>query len=223
MTDPATPERAAHDGPPPSPRPRRVRSLTGQFAIPVLLAALGLVGALVAWRVTIASEAAGGESAAGVAATRAQGSAVILSEVAVARTMEAWLDFERSRRRAAALEGAGFPRTALQEATRAASHYVLVVDDYLDPDGQFDPQRMREARIAEAASREDHDAARHFALADAEHARVRQLTGAGIVLSGALPLLTLAELTRGRLRRLSVVAGVAVFGVGLLLALMAWA
>jgi xanthosine utilization system XapX-like protein len=223
LTDPATPQRAAADGPPLAARPRRARSLASQFAIPVLLAALGLVGALVGWRVAIAGEAAASESAAGVAATRAQGSAMILSEVAVARTMEAWLDYERSRRRAAALEAAGFPRTALREATRAASHYVLVVDDYLDPDGRFDPERMREARIAEAASREDHDAARHLALADAEHARVRQLTGAGIVLSGALPLLTLAEVTRGRLRRLSVVAGVGVFAAGLLLALAVWA
>jgi hypothetical protein len=222
LTDPATAQRAA-DGPPTAARRRRAGSLVFQLAIPVLLAALGLVGALVAWRVASASAAAGGESAAGVAATRAHGTAVILSEVAVARTMEAWLDYERSRRRAEALEAAGFPTTALREATRAASHYVLVVDDYLDPDGRFDPERMREARIAEAASREDHDAARHFALADAEHARVRQLTGAGILLSGALPLLTLAEVTRGRLRRLGVVAGVGLFAAGLLLALAVWA
>jgi hypothetical protein len=222
VTDHATLPRAADSGRPPGP-PHRARSLASQFAIPVLLAALGLVGALVAWRVAIASDAAAGESAAGVAATRARGTAVILSEVAVARTMEAWLDYERSRRRAVALEAAGFPTTALREATRAASHYVLVVDDYLDPEGRFDPERMREARIAEAASREDHDAARHVAQADAEHARVRQLTGAGILLSGSLPLLTLGEVTRGRLRRLGVVAGVGLFVVGLLLALLTWA
>lgn len=196
--------------------------MAGQFAIPVVLAALGLVGALVAWRVAAAGEAAASESSAGVAATRARGTAVILSEVAVARAMEAWLDYERSRRRALALEAAGYPTTALRDSTQAASDYLLVVDEYLDPDGRFDPERMREAKIAEAASREDHDSARHFAAADAEHARVRQLTSAGILLTGSLPLLTLAEVTRGRLRRLGVVAGIGLFGVALVLALLAW-
>ena len=166
MTDPAIPAGAA--------RPNRPGGASDRspshFAIPVLLAALGLAGALVAWRVAVASDAAAGESAAGLAAARAGGTAVILSEVAVARMMEAWLDYERARRRAVALEAAGYPTTALRDATRAASHYVLVVDDYLDPGGQFDPERMREAMIAEAASREDHDAARHFALADADYA-----------------------------------------------------
>ena len=201
---------------------RPARSLTSQLAIPVVLAALGLVGALVGWRVAIAGDAAGSESGAGVAAMRARGAAVVLSEVAVARTMEAWLDYERSRRRAVALEAAGYPTTALRDSTQAASDYLLVVDDYLDPAGRFDPERMREAKIAEAASREDHDAARHFAAADVEYARVRQLTAAGILLTGSLPLLTIAEVARGRLRRLGVVAGVGLFGVGLLVALLAW-
>ena len=218
MTEPAIPAGAA--GPTDPPR-RRIRPLASQFAIPVLLAALGLAGALVAWRVAVASDAAAGESAAGLAAARAGGTAVILSEVAVARTMEAWLDYERARRRAVALEVAGYPTTALRDSTRAASHYVLVVDDYLDPEGQFDPARMREAMIAEAASREDHDAARHFALADAEYARVRALSGAGILLAGSLPLLTLAEITRGRLRRLGAVTGIGLLSVGLALAILA--
>ena len=147
---------------------------------------------------------------------------MILSEVAVARAMEAWLDYERARQRAVALEARGYPTTALREATRAAGNYLLVVDEYLDADGGFDPERMREARMAEAASREDHDSARHFAQADAEHARVRQLTGAGILLAGALPLLTLAEVSRGRLRRLGTAGGVGLLGVGVLLALLVW-
>jgi len=222
VTGPEGRRPADGDAPGTDATPRRVRSLASQFAIPVLLAMLGLVGALVGWRIAGAGGAASSETSAGVAAARARATAIVLSEVAVARTMEGWLDYERARRRAAALEAAGYPTTALRDSTRAAGHYLLVEDDYLDPEGQFDPERMRVARLAEAASREDHDTARHFALADVEHARIRQLTGAGILLTGSLPLLTIAEVTRGRLRRLGLGAGVGLFGAGLVLALLAW-
>jgi len=205
------------------PKSRRGNRL-GAIVFPLLLAALGLAGAVVAWRVAGASDAAGGESGAGIAAARARTAVVIASEAKIAVALDGWLEYERARRRAEALEAAGYPRTALRDRTVAASNFFLMGGDvqYLDAAGQFDPQRMREALLSEGASREDLDPGPHFAAADAEYDRVRSLVGGGLLIAGALPFLTLAEVTRGRLRGVGAVAGAGLLLAGLLLAITRW-
>ena len=197
----------------------------GAVVFPLLLAALGLAGAVVAWRVAGASDAAGGASGAGIAAARARTAVVIASEAKIAVALDGWLEYERALRRADALQAAGYPRTALRDRTEAASNFFLMGTDvqYLDAAGQFDPQRMRSALLNEAASREDLDPDPHFAVADAAYTNIRWLVGAGLFIAGALPFLTLAEVTRGRLRAIGAVVGAALLATGLLLAIVGWA
>jgi hypothetical protein len=81
---------------------------------------------------------------------------------------------------------------------------------------------MRTALLNEAASREDLDPDPHFARADAAYGQVRWLVGAGLLIVVALPFLTLAELTRGRLRRFGAIAGTGLLASGVLLAIVGW-
>ncbi|HET7678394.1 MAG TPA: hypothetical protein VFK38_11155 [Candidatus Limnocylindrales bacterium] len=212
--DPPTAQGRTHE----RTRRERLRSLV----LPVLLAALGLSGALIAWRTATANEAAAAETAAGVAAERAKSRAIVVAEGEVARTLEAWLDYERDRREAQALTAHGYPAEALREWSSSASVFFLVDPRYLDIDGHYDPQRHRDGLMADAASREDFDPLPHYVAADAEHERVRRLVLAGLLVAAALPLLTLAELTRGRVHRLGALAGLAVFASGLVLAGLVW-
>ena len=59
-------------------------------------------------------------------------------------------------------------------------------------------------------------------MADAEYGRIRNLILAGIVVALALPFLTIAEISRGRARLVGVTAGAGIFGIGLVLAALAW-
>lgn len=203
------------------------RDRVGRFArlgmlLPMLLAALGLAGALVAWRVGVASDEAQDATIEGLAAARARSAAALVTEGYVARTNEAWLDYERARRRAAGLQTGGLPGEALNETKVAATHWFLVRPEYVDTGGEYQPDRHRAAQMADAGSRQDLDADRHFARVEAEYGRMEGLAAAGVVIAAALPLLTLAEVGRGRRRRLAALAGAAVFVLGIIAAVMAW-
>jgi hypothetical protein len=202
--------------------PEAKRSDRFGLAIPILLAALGLAAAVIAWRGGVAANAAEDANRAGIDAARERSASVIVNEGLVARTLEAFLDYERSRQRAEALEAAGLHEQALLERKLATSHWFLVVPEYLDPAGQLQPARQRAALLADDASRADLDPAPHFAAADAEFGRIRGLIVAGIVLAFALPFLTLAEITAGRLRLIGVIAGGGFFVAGLALAAASW-
>lgn len=192
------------------------------LAIPILLAALGLVAAVIAWRGGVAASTAEDATRAGLDAARERSASIIVNEGLVSRTVEAFLDYERARRRADALEAAGFQEQAFLERKLATSHWFLVQADYLDQAGGLQPDRQRAALLADDASNADIDPDPHFALADAEHARIHGLILAGIVLAFALPFLTLAELTAGRLRLAGVAAGGCFFLAGLSLAVLRW-
>ena len=191
-------------------------------ALPILLAALGLAGALVAWRVGMAGDIASDANVAGLAAARGRSAQVVTAEGIIARTEEAWLDYERARRRAAALQAGDLPADALNDLKVAASHWFLVRPEYIDADGGYDREGHRAALLAQAASEEDIDPDPHFRTADVEYDRIRGLPVAGLVIAAALPLATLAALTRGRLRAASGARGRGVFLVGLVLAALAW-
>ena len=177
---------------------------------------------MIAWRGGVAAGTAEDANRAGLDAARAQAASAVVNEGLVARTLEAYLDYERSRRRAEALETAGFLDRALLERKLAMSHWFLVDPDYLDRAGQLQPDRQRAALIADDASDTDLDPAPHFAAADAEYGRIRTLIVAGVLAAFALPFLTMAEFTSGRLRLGGVIAGGAFFAVGLGLGALAW-
>ncbi len=200
-----------------APRHDRLRLL-----IPAMLVAIGLAAALIAWRTSIAASAADAATEAGLTAARQRAASVIVGEGLTARSTEAYVDFERARRRANLLEGNAQAEAALLSRMEARGHWFLVRPEYLAPDGAYLPDRQRAALIAANEQRIDIKPDRHFVAADREYARIRSLLLAGIVISLAFPFLTVAEMVRGRLRGATVVAGSVVFGLGALLAAGAW-
>ena len=204
--------------PPPTPRGEGRLGI----AIPILLAALGLAAALIAWRAGVAASAADDATRAGIDAGRERAATVITNEGLTARATEAYLDYERARQRAEALAKAGVNDQALLNRMEATSHWFLVRPEYLDRTGQFQPGQERAALLADAEQTKDIQPLAHFSAADAQYDRLRGLIGAGIVVALALPFLTLAEVAKGRLRIAGVLVGSGIFGTGLVLAVLAW-
>jgi hypothetical protein len=225
----APPPPAALPPPPPPPAatgPRdgnesRDRGRLG-VVVPILLATLGLVAAVIAWRAGVAGSAADDANRAGLDASRERAASVIINEGLTARATEAYLDYERSRRRAEALAAAGANDQAQLNRMQAAGHWFLVRPEYLDRTGQYQPNQQRAALLTDDEQQKDIQPLAHFSTADTQYARLQGLIGAGIVVAFALPFLTLAEIGRGRMRIVSVLAGVAIFLGGAAMAVTAW-
>jgi hypothetical protein len=190
--------------------------------VPILLAALGLVAAVIAWRAGVAVSAADDANRAGLDASRERAASVIINEGLTARATEAFLDYERSRRRAEALAAAGANDQAQLNRMQAVGHWFLVPPEYIDRNGEFQPAQERAALLTDDERTRDIQPQPHFTVADREYDRLRGLIGAGIVVAIALPFLTLAEIGRGRVRRFSIVGGVAILATGVVLAVAAW-
>jgi hypothetical protein len=193
------------------------------FVLALMLAALGLMGALIAWRVGTSSDAASDATLQGLIVTRARAAQEAAAQSVVSQTSEAWLAYESERLRAESLRADGFPDAALEAAERASAHWFLVHPEYLDSAHGYDTTAHHDAIMAEAASRADLDAAPHFAVARVEEARIRELLLVGILLAAALPLLTIAGVTAGRRRWVATAAGSVVFVSGVLAMIVVWA
>ena len=187
-----------------------------------MLAAIGLAAALIAWRTSVAAGAADGAAGAGLDAARQRAASVIVGEGLTARSTEAYVDFERARRRAELLDEDGQASVAQLARMEATSHWFLVRPEYLGPDGAYQPDRQRAALLAADEQRIDIQPDPHFVTADLEQARIRNLLVAGILIALALPFLTIAEVSRGRLRIGTLTGGTAVFALGAVLAAAAW-
>ena len=193
-----------------------------RLVIPAMLAGIGLAAALIAWRTSVAAGAADAATEAGLTAARQRAASVIVGEGLTARSTEAYIDFERARRRANLLDQDQQAEAALLARMEASGHWFLVRPEYLAPDGAYQPDQQRAALLAADEQRIDIQPDRHFEVADLEYARIRNLLIAGILIALALPLLTLAEVARGRIRGTTVVAGGVVFALGAVLAAVAW-
>ena len=192
------------------------------FVLAIMLATLGLMGALIAWRVGASSGAAADATLQGLIVTRARATQEATAQSIVSQTSEAWLSYESERLRADSLRAGGFADAALEAATRASAHWFLVHPEYLDTAGDYDSIAHHDAIVAEAASRADLDAAPHFAAAQAEEARVRNLLLVGILVAAALPMLTIAGVTAGRRRWVATAAGSVILVAGVIATIAVW-
>ncbi len=191
--------------------------------IPILLAALGLAAAIIAWRAGSAGDIADDANRAGLDAARNRAASEVINEGLTARANEAYLDYERSPRRADALAAAGLYDEALLNRMQATSHWFLVRPEYIDRNGQYQPNQERAALLADDEQTSDLQPLAHFDLADEAYGSLRGMAGAGIVVALALPFLTVAQVGRGRLRLAGILGGTVIFGAGIVLAAMAWA
>ena len=137
------------------------------------------------------------------------------------RTLEAFLDYERARRRAAALAAADLGDEAQLDRMIATAHWFLVNATFIDRDGNFQPDAQRQALMADAVQDADLDPAPHFATADRAWITLSSLILSAIVVALALPFLTLAQVTTGRLRVAGTLIGSVTLAAGIALMAMA--
>ncbi len=182
--------------------------------IAVGLAFVGLLGALLGWRVVQLGDAAGGESASALGATRERNGAVLAAETEVADSHAAWVAYELSRRRAIELRDAGHTEAALREDKAAAAHWGFVDGQYIGPDDLYRPEDHRAGVVARYAERTDLGPEPHLASAAAVEERGLSLSLIGVLVAAALPFLTLAEVARGRFRLIAAAFGGALLAVG---------
>ena len=189
--------------------------------IPIFLAALGLTAALIAWRAGVAISDADDANRAGLDAARARSAATVVNESLTTRTLEAFLDYERARRRAAALADENLGDEAQLDRMIATAHWFLVDPAFIDRDGNFQPDAQREALMANSVQGADLDPAPHFAAAERAWTTLSALILAAIVVGIALPFLTLAQVTSGRLRLFGTLIGSATLAAGIALMVVA--
>lgn len=189
----------------------------------ILLAALGLFGALLAWRVAVAGSTAGDANDAGLDAARSRSAAIVANEGLISQAREAWLDYERARRRAEALVTAGQGPTGDEYYKLSAANYFFLRTDYLDRNGLYDADAQRAGLLADAESQQDLDFDTDFNLADDLNDKINGLTLAGFVGAIGLPFLTLAEATRDRRRVFPTFVGAGALIAAVVLAVLSWA
>jgi hypothetical protein len=190
--------------------------------VAVGLAMVGLIGALLAWRLVDVGSDVGDASHRALAAARERSGAVLGAEARVSQTYGAWLAYELERRRAAELRAGGHLSQAAREDKAAAAHWGFVDPEYLDLGGVYLPEAHVEGIVSSRATQVDLDAAPHLVAAERAEARAGGLSLVGIVIAGALPLLTLAEVGRGRLRWAAGVAGAGQLAGGMIALVMGW-
>lgn len=189
------------------------------LALAILLAMTGLLGAVIAWRISAADMAAGDASRAALAATRERARAVLTAEAEVTQSQAAWLAYELAHRRADALIAAGQPTEGLRAASEAASHWAFVRSEFVRADGTYDVAAHRRTTLAQIASGSDLDPSRHVAAAEAAEALESRLALSGILTAVAIPFLAAASVSRRRVRWGATVVGTAVLVVsGIVLA-----
>lgn len=191
--------------------------------VAVGLALVGLLGALIAWRVVDLGTEAGDASRSALSAARERSEALLAAEARVSLTYAAWLTYELDRRRADALREAGHLDVAAREDKAASAHWGFVDPEYIDPDGLYQPDDHVDGIVAGQATQVDLEAAPHLAAATAAEARTTNLALIAVLIAGALPLLTAAEVGGGRVRLVTGIGGAALLAAGVVALAVSWA
>lgn len=187
------------------------------------LALVGLLGALIAWRVVDLGGEAGGASRSALSAARERSEALLAAEARVSQTYAAWLAYELDRRRADALRDAGHLDVAAREDKAASAHWGFVDPEYVDPDGLYQPDDHVDGIVAYQATQVDLEPAPHLAAATAAEARTTNMALIALLIAAALPFLTAAEVGGGRVRLLTGVAGGGLLAAGIGALALSWA
>ncbi len=194
---------------------RRMRILTAS-----LIAFTSVLGAVGAWRASVASGAAADADRKGfadnVAGTQQRAAILIRSDGIL-------LDYVRMHAyqdRAAALRTqaqTASPDDAARLGVEADADQKLaellrstIDPDAIRPDGTLDLRRKFQIEFALAASQQDLDPAPDFALSDRMRTKAEHLIGLTALFIAAALFLTLAQVSRTQARRLYFIGGLAV-------------
>lgn len=196
--------------------------------VAILIALVTVLGAVLAWRASVADDAAGDEVFAGLHAAASYQEARSLSRVNAYEHYGVFLAYYRNRQLAEGLrdladkaEGEraeGLYQESREAAELANSSLALLSQNnaarYLNRDDTFALQREIGALMAAAAKEKDLAFAPRFAQADALWDKTSRFLGAIVILGVSLVFFTLVENFEGRIRY-------ALTGGGVLLTLVA--
>ena len=196
-----------------------------------LIALTTLMGAMLAYWISVASDDAGTADDRGLAILRQRAAEETSIAAQLRQHQDAFVPYHwravladllaQAVERVAAEDetsAAALERERLSYARLAATDLqAMTAFDYwqraerLIIDERFDAQGFTQAALAEAASRQELDATPYFEQANRERARVGWLALAAVVLSGSIFFYTGAEVARGGLKVVSAAAGLALF------------
>ena len=184
--------------------------------VSILIAAVTVVGALVAWRISVASGAAGSADSKGLSAALQGANAGITVSTYLSMNMGFFADYREHLEKAKLLEADASKeadpsrRTSLREEAVRERNMAATARGYLDLDylaidpetseEVFDGNRYWEAQWAEASAGQDLDETPFFAASDHARTRARALTGVTVGLGAALFLLTASTTVRSRVK-----------------------
>jgi len=208
----------------------------GRFKIVVafLIAFVSIAGAVLAFRITIASGNAADADVAGIVSSVNRHQARIATEADLYRDLRAYLQVRIHDLLSESLiaERDGYPdddppRDRLWNEgwteTYVAEGYLDQIDlrpEYLHPDGSYNKQAFLDIQGAEWALRVDFNTREHFSEADRLRTKVQRLMGVALVLSVALVFYTVAEVVNHTIKYLFVVLGSLVFALAIVATLV---
>jgi len=188
--------------------------------VAILIALVTVSGAIVAWRIAVATSEAGSADTTGLLAAVDKEDATTEATIYAIGHQTAYAAFLRDDSLANALYTLGGNFTDAANALEAAANRTLdyIPRAYLDRNLNFKVQRDIGENVAESTVRKDINAQPHFDAADAARARAQWLLFVLLWLGFALLLLTLADAIRNPLRYLFLLGGMSIYILGTLAA-----
>ncbi len=175
-----------------------------QTIMAFMIAAVTLIGALVAWRIALTTEAATDADFAGMQAVLAAQETQISNDVDLFRHYRAYTQFSVNEDLQAELSSD--VASEIAEGSAATSQ-IFFPRRYLNRDGSYAIERQLGELWAQASQDRDLNANPHFAEADSLRGKASQLTGIFILLTMSLFFYTSAEGIYHERRRLRYTLG----------------
>ncbi len=185
-------------------------------SVTILIAAVAVTGAFVAWRIAAASGKADAADAQGLAAALNSANTSISIATYLSNNLSFFKSYRQHLTAADLLEkqAKASPdpgrRLFLRDAARSERNIAATFRSYVDPDylefdpsdgsESFDGNRYWEAQLASERALKALDEKPFFAAADGFRSKARRLAAVTIALSAAVFLLAASAITRRRLR-----------------------
>ncbi len=188
--------------------------------VAILIALVTTVGAIIAWRVAVASSDAGSADTTGLLVAVDNDDATTQATLLAIGHQTAYAGFVRDDALATALYQAGGHFNALADSLVEAANRSLdyIPRAYIDRKQNFDVQRDLGENLAEKTLAKDVNPQPHFQAADVARSKAQWLLFVLIWFGVALVLLTLADAVQNVLRYLFLIGGLGIFVFGAIIA-----
>jgi hypothetical protein len=184
--------------------------------VSIMLAVVSVIGAIVAWRVSVALSDAGSSDTAGLLAEMDKADVEIQATISVIGHKTVYASFVTDKSIADGFYALGDNYTYLAYAFHNAANEVLnfIPRNYLDRDENFDYQRDLGETIANSELSRDTNAQPYFDAADRARVKGQWLLVDLIFLGAALLFLTLADAIQNFTRHLFLALGLLILVTG---------